>query len=218
MTSKEKKSFKKYIVLNQADSRWGNNIYGKDSNGNPAKMKDAGCGPSTVANVMNDLMKFETMRTPWQYAKLSMQWGYRINGEGTAHGLFFKVVEYSNSKYPKKKLYIKQMSPSQGFDYVRKHPESRAICATNGGMNNRMFSTGGHVYELAYATPSWAVVVDSGWYANKYSATVSGVSERVNAYETNLVGKKYKSGKVRVRKSDFIRYTQFCYVVSRSKI
>ena len=65
-----------YANYSQSDSRWGRKNYNGSSN-----MSQAGCGPSSVANLAHAV---DGKTNPWDVAKYMKEHGYAIRNNGTA--------------------------------------------------------------------------------------------------------------------------------------
>lgn len=81
----------------QYDSRWASKMY---SNHNDKKqtMKSSGCGPTSMADIVAEW--WDVNITPYDLAKMSMDWGTRTYDSGTSSTFFKRVAEkYSAKKY-----------------------------------------------------------------------------------------------------------------------
>ena len=75
----------------QSDPRWGRLGYGKMRGGRVSTMANGGCGPTALANVMNNAYG-RNVTNPISIAKYAAKNGYSVDG-GTSAGLFSKGVK-----------------------------------------------------------------------------------------------------------------------------
>lgn len=81
----------------QYDSRWASKMY---SNHNDKKqtMKSSGCGPTSMADIVAEW--WDVNITPYDLAKMSMDWGTRTYDSGTSSTFFKRCAEkYGAKKY-----------------------------------------------------------------------------------------------------------------------
>ena len=79
----------------QYDSRWASKMY---SNHNDKKqtMKSSGCGPTSMADIVAEW--WDVNVTPYDLAKLSMDWGTRTYSSGTSATFFKRCAEKYGAK------------------------------------------------------------------------------------------------------------------------
>lgn len=109
-------------LFHQWDERWGNNSYGSGET-----IATSGCGPTSAAMIITGLQgKMDGLDTngddivdPGEAASYSLAHGYRVQGQGTAWGLFadighkagLSVREYSKSQYQQVYNELKKGNP-----------------------------------------------------------------------------------------------------------
>ncbi len=91
------KTSKSITVFSQTDSRWANVSYGKGSNGETATLSSSGCGILAYVNAVYYLNG--QFISPQTLASWSVNHGYRINGVGTAFGLYKAFADANGSSY-----------------------------------------------------------------------------------------------------------------------
>lgn len=92
-----KPSSKQITVYSQTDGRWANVSYGKGPGGSKATLSSAGCGILAYVNAVY-YMNGRFIQ-PETLAKWSVNNGYRINGEGTSHGLYKAFADACGASY-----------------------------------------------------------------------------------------------------------------------
>lgn len=89
--------FKQPIDYKQYDSRWAAKMY-SNHNDSGQTMRNSGCGPTAAADIVATLK--DPAVTPYDLAKLSMEWGTRTYSSGTAWDFFGKLAKhYGFSKF-----------------------------------------------------------------------------------------------------------------------
>ena len=122
----------------QYDSRWASKMY---SNHNDKKqtMKSSGCGPTSMADIVAEW--WDVNVTPYDLAKLSMDWGTRTYSSGTSSTFFRRIAE----KYKAKKY-----QTTSSLDTVRKcllEGGYVIVCfgkGKSGGAGYKKWTSGGH--------------------------------------------------------------------------
>ena len=107
----------------QYDSRWGGKMY-SNHNDKSQTMKSSGCGPTSMADIVAEW--WDVNITPYDLAKLSMEWGTRTYNSGTSSGFFKRVAE---------KYKAKTYKTTSSLETARK-------CLTEGGYVIVCFGTG----------------------------------------------------------------------------
>lgn len=80
----------------QYDSRWATKMY-SNHNDKGQTMKSSGCGPTSMADIV--AAWWDSKVTPYDLAKLSMDWGTRTYDSGTTSTFFRKCHEKYGGKY-----------------------------------------------------------------------------------------------------------------------
>lgn len=79
----------------QYDSRWASKMY-SNHNDKSQTMKSSACGPTSMADIVAEW--WDVNITPYDLAKLSMDWGTRTYNSGTSSGFFKRIAEKYNAK------------------------------------------------------------------------------------------------------------------------
>lgn len=107
----------------QYDSRWGSKMYSNHGDKSQT-MKSSACGPTSMADIVAEW--WDVNVTPYDLAKLSMDWGTRTYSSGTSSTFFKRVAErYKAAKY----------QTTSSLDTARK-------CLSEGGYVIVCFGTG----------------------------------------------------------------------------
>ena len=75
------KGFSRPVDYKQGDSRWGSKMY-SNHNDKGQTMANSGCGPTAMADIVATVR--DSSKTPYDLAKLAMEWGDRTYSSGTA--------------------------------------------------------------------------------------------------------------------------------------
>lgn len=79
------------VDYKQYDSRWASKMY-SSHNDSGQTMRNSGCGPTAMADIVATLKAPGT--TPYDLAKLSMEWGTRTYSSGTSWDFFGKIAAH----------------------------------------------------------------------------------------------------------------------------
>lgn len=119
-----------YANYNQYDSRWGNKVYNGSST-----MSTAGCGPTSVANLVHAV---NSKIDPWDVALYMKEHGYAIYGHGTAWDGIPAAMKHFGLEDVKK---VTEMSSVWAY-------LSKGYCAVflfrDGSRGNIVWTTSGH--------------------------------------------------------------------------
>lgn len=144
------------IYYNQADPRWGKVIYSAKAP-HTETIAESGCGPTSTAMVISSLCGVEVL--PPQVAKYSVDNGFRVDGVGTAFGLFGSIANEYVMKCTQTGFVDKAIECVNAGGMV--------VCSTNGGQNG-LFSSGGHIFVMATSDGNNISFLDPGDYQGKY--------------------------------------------------
>ena len=122
----------------QYDSRWASKMY---SNHNDKKqtMKSSGCGPTSMADIVAEW--WDVNITPYDLAKLSMDWGTRTYKSGTSSSFFKRCAE---------KYHARDYKQRSGIDAVKDCLDAGGyviVCfgpGTKGKAGYQKWTKGGH--------------------------------------------------------------------------
>lgn len=161
-----------YGSYNQYDSRWGKKNYNGSSN-----MATAGCGPTSVANLVHNI---DPSIDPWDVAKFMKSHGYAIYNQGTAHAGIPAALKHFGAKNVKEVNAMSNVWKNLSEGYVAD------FLMGSGSVGGITWTTSGHFIAIVgYKTKNgkhYVKVEDSGgrghdgWYC----------------YETQMKGKVRK--------------------------
>ena len=122
----------------QYDSRWASKMYSNHGDKSQT-MKSSACGPTSMADIVAQW--WDANITPYDLAKLSMEWGTRTYNSGTSSTFFRKIAaKYNASKY----------TTASGIDAVKNCLDAGGyviVCfgkGTSGKAGYNKWTTGGH--------------------------------------------------------------------------
>lgn len=130
------------VYYNQGDSRWGSKLYGKYDT-----IKEAGCGPTSLAMVVSSL----TSRTidPGEMAEWAYKNGYRCEGSGSYHSLIPEGAEYYGLK-------VEGATRYEGQKIADALASGKLVVAIMGAGH---FTTSGHFMVLRGVTSEGKILV-----------------------------------------------------------
>ncbi len=147
------------IWFSQRNSNWAHVPYSAKPP-HTETIKSSGCGICSactiIANLTNKYIE------PPEMAQYSVQKGYRIDGVGTSHSLYFDIAKKYNLKC------TQSYNIYDAVECVRKG--GMVVCSTNGGAN-KLFSTGGHLFVMSDCIGNECEFIDSDNYSGKYQTT-----------------------------------------------
>ena len=179
------------IIYSQRDKRWADYSYSAKPP-HTETIKSSGCGVTSGAMIVANLT--ENKVTPIDIAKLSLKNGHRIDGVGTSHSLYPELAKMYNLKC--KKSY----DIEEAIKCVNKG--GLAVCSTNGG-ENKLFSTGGHLFIMCGEDKKVCEFVDPDNYPGKYDTSYRSV----RCYE--------KNSKIYVKKEEAKKHISVFYLFER---
>ncbi|MBE7020463.1 MAG: hypothetical protein E7411_03395 [Ruminococcaceae bacterium] len=179
------------VIYSQRDKRWAEVSYSAKAP-HTETIKSSGCGVTSGAMIVASLTEHKV--TPVDIAKISLKNGHRIDGVGTAHSLFYELGKIYNLRCEK------SYDIESAISCVKRG--GLVICSTNGG-ENRLFSTGGHLFVMCGEDKKVCEFVDPDNYKGKYDTSY----RRVRCYE--------KDSKVYVRKEEAKRHIAVYYLFER---
>ena len=179
------------ICFSQRNSKWANVPYSAKEP-HTETIKSSGCGICSactiIANLTNEYIE------PPQMATYSVQKGYRIDGVGTSHSLYFDIA---------KKYNLKCTQSYDIYDAVKcVRDGGMVVCSTNGGIN-KLFSTGGHLFVMSDCIGNDCEFVDSDNYQGKYQTAY----RKQRCYE--------KDGKIYVNINEAKKHIAVYYLFER---
>ena len=122
----------------QYDSRWASKMYSNHNDKNQT-MKSSGCGPTAMADIVAEW--WDVNVTPYDLARLSMDWGTRTYNSGTSSAFFRRVAERFNAgKYETTTSIESARKCLSGGGYV-------IVCfgtGRSGGAGYKKWTKGGH--------------------------------------------------------------------------
>ena len=144
------------IYFNQRDSKWANYIYSAKEP-HTETIKSSGCGICSASMIVSNLT--DTYVEPPEMAAYSVKNGYRIDGVGTAHALYLAIAEKYNLK----------MTQTSDINKARECIKRGGliVCSTSGG-ENKLFSTGGHLFIMSGINGDECEFTDPDLYSGKY--------------------------------------------------
>lgn len=173
----------------------------KDGKPKGATIKSGGCGPSSVRNLGNNLLGWNT--TIPAVAKIAVDSGARYNG-GTTISVLLKAMYAKYGGF----AYKYTEKDDDAFAAVK----NGAMCiihttGTVGGTYNKLLSSGGHFMCLAAIDGNYGHIIDSYSYSGKWTALANR--------------KKYcklvqSDGLVRVTLSAIRATIDYYYIVTKS--
>lgn len=147
------------IWFSQRNSNWAHVPYSAKPP-HTETIKSSGCGICSactiIANLTNKYIE------PPEMAQYSVQKGYRIDGVGTSHSLYFDIAKKYNLKC------TQSYNIYDAVECVRKG--GMVVCSTNGGAN-KLFSTSGHLFVMSDVIGNECEFIDSDNYSGKYQTT-----------------------------------------------
>lgn len=144
------------IIFSQRDKKWANVIYSAKEP-HTETIKSSGCGITTAAMVISNLT--DNYIEPPKMAEFSVENGHRIDGVGTSHSLYPAIAKKYNLKC------AESYDIYKAAECVRRG--GLVVCSTNGG-ENKLFSTGGHLFLMSDAIGNDLEFVDPDNYSGKY--------------------------------------------------
>ena len=130
------------VYYNQADERWGNEMYGKTHT-----IAVAGCGPTALAMVVSSLT--ETTVTPKEMADWSYENGYVAEGNGSYHALIPNGAEHFG-------LRVTAVSAADGQQMIDALADGKLIIAIMGPGH---FTVSGHFIVVRGVTADGNILV-----------------------------------------------------------
>lgn len=147
---------KQITVFRQTDSRWKDKAYGKGPDGKTATLGTAGCGILSYVNAVYYMTG--NMIEPSFLADWSVQNGYRINGVGTAYGLYKAFADNCGAKY--------------GFRYIRSAANMKDIQGDLQNGKTAILGVKGHLIACVKYENGKYLILDS--YPSSGRGTQSG--------------------------------------------
>ena len=130
------------VYYNQGDSRWGGKLYGKYDT-----IKDAGCGPTSLAMVVSSLT--DKTIDPGEMSDWAYEYGYRCEGSGSYHSLIPEGAEYYG-------LNVEGATRYEGQKIVDALANGKLVVAIMGPGH---FTTSGHFIVLRGVTSEGKILV-----------------------------------------------------------
>ncbi len=144
------------IWFSQRDNKWASYIYSHKAP-HTETLKSSGCGICSACTIIANLTK--NYVEPPEMGDYWVKKGYRIDGVGTSHSLYFDIA---------KKYNLKCTQSYDIYEAVKCVREGgMVVCSTNGGVN-KLFSTGGHLFVMSDCLGNECEFVDSDNYSGKY--------------------------------------------------
>ena len=144
------------IIFSQRDKRWADVIY-SSKEPHSETIKSSGCGITAAAMIISNLT--DTYTEPPKMAEYSVKNGFRIDGVGTSHSLYPAIAKKYNLNCEQSYDIFK------GAECIRRG--GMVVCSTNGG-ENKLFSTGGHLFLMTGVFGNDCEFVDPDNYKGKY--------------------------------------------------
>ena len=142
-----------YNVHFQTDASYKNVKYGQGT------VYSSGCGPASLCNALDALgIAKVTVKTMCAYA---VSVGARVSG-GTDEATLLK--------HAAKKYGFTYRATSKNAELLA-HLKSGGVAILHGGSSHKLFSSGGHFVCAVKASGETITVLDSYWYAGKYTST-----------------------------------------------
>ena len=171
--------------FNQNDKKWADVIY-SSKKPHTETIKSSGCGICSAAMIISNLT--DTYIEPPKMAEYSVKHGFRIDGVGTDWGLYKKISEDYNLKYKQTTDIEKAIECVKNGGMV--------VCSTSGG-ENKLFSTGGHLFLMTGISGEEIEFYDVGIYSGKYDTAYRKQRCRV---KNDFVYVKKNEAKIHIRK------------------
>lgn len=153
----------KYDIASQL--QYGSTAY-RTKSGKPtgATIKSGGCGPSSVRNLGNNLLGWNT--TIPKVAQIAVDCGARYDG-GTTISVLLKAMQGKYGGF----TYRYTKSDTDAFDAVK----NGAMCIIHtpgavSGTYNKLLSSAGHFLCLAAVDDNYGYIIDSCSYSGKWTA------------------------------------------------
>ncbi len=180
------------VIYSQRDKRWADFSYSAKPP-HTETIKTSGCGVVSGAMIIASLT--DNKVTPIDIARLSLKNGHRIDGVGTSHSLYPDLA----------KIYNLSCEKSYDIEAAIKcvNKGGLVVCSTNGG-ENKLFSTGGHLFVMCGEDKKVCAFVDPDNYQGKYDTSY----RRVRCYE--------KDSKIYVKKEEAIKHISVYYLFERT--
>ena len=142
-----------YNVHFQTDASYKNVKYGQGT------VYSSGCGPASLCNALDALgIASVTVKAMCAY---SVSVGARVTG-GTDESVLLK--------HAAKKYGFTYRATSKNSELLA-HLKSGGVAILHGGSSHKLFSSGGHFVCAVKAAGETITVLDSYWYAGKYTST-----------------------------------------------
>ena len=145
------------IIFSQRDNKWANVAYSAKAP-HTETIKSSGCGICSACIIVSNLT--DTYIEPPQMAKYSVEKGHRIDGVGTAFSIYPDIAKKYNLKCTQAYDIYKAVDCVRNMGMV--------VCSTNGG-ENKLFSTGGHLFVMCDVIGNDCVFIDPDNYSGKYN-------------------------------------------------
>jgi len=142
-----------YNVHFQTDASYKNVKYGQGT------VYSSGCGPASLCNALDALgIASVTVKAMCAYA---VSVGARVSG-GTDESVLLK--------HAAKKYGFTYRATSKNSELLA-HLKSGGVVILHGGSSHKLFSSGGHFVCAVKAAGETITILDSYWYAGKYTST-----------------------------------------------
>ena len=142
-----------YNVHFQTDASYKNVKYGQGT------VYSSGCGPASLCNALDALgIASVTVKAMCAYA---VSVGARVSG-GTDESVLLK--------HAAKKYGFTYRATSKNSELLA-HLKSGGVAILHGGSSHKLFSSGGHFVCAVKAAGETITILDSYWYAGKYTST-----------------------------------------------
>ena len=181
------------IIFSQRDKRWAGILYSAKAP-HTETIKSSGCGITSAAMIVSNLT--DTYVEPPEMAEYSVKNGFRIDGVGTALALYPAIAKKYNLKCTKSYDIFKASECVRNGGMV--------VCSTNGG-ENKLFSTGGHLFLMTEISGNDCEFVDPENYQGKFSTEY----RKKRCYE--------KNGKIYVNINEAKKHISVYYLFERKE-
>lgn len=192
---------RKYDIASQLQY---SNVAYRTKSGKPkgATIKSGGCGPSSVRNLGNNLLGWET--TIPAVAQIAVNCGARYDG-GTTISTLLKAMQSKYGGF----IYKYTTDDNAAFAAVK----SGAMCIIHtagavGGTYNKLLSSAGHFMCLAAVDDSYGYIIDSCSYSGKWTA---------QANRRKYCKLVQSDGLVRVTRAGIRSAIDYYYIVTKAK-
>ena len=168
----------------QSDPRWAKHIYSAIPP-HTETIESSGCGVTTAAMIISNLT--DTVVTPDVMADYSLANGYRLDGVGTAFGLFPSIAKKYNLKC------IQTKDIKNAIECVENG--GLVVCSTDGSPTG-LFSTGGHIFIMSDTNGDIIEFIDPLLYDGKYDVSYRKYKAKVTngcVYVNKDIAKQYIS-------------------------